>query len=157
MSDSMTTMRAKWIGRAVAWNWRNNNGSGRATGRVIDMTPAELRVELHDGSGIMWITPDEDGFEVLEATDLNVADYAGGEDHTDDATPTQFADLDPDISATFGGSDRKSGVKITNDAHAREVVFAAYDNVTGQAVEVTFDPAIAHEIAVWLTDQLAAR
>lgn len=197
-TDRMTAARARWIGRHVAWNQRLNTGTVRATGRVIDMTPAELLVELHEDGGRVWITADEDGFEVLSndggpdapaptpVVDGFVAGdavswtpyYGGGtvrghvvEVHAD-ALPGGTAahtvrDLDgatfrvaadriahrtPDATATFGGSERGTGVQMTRDP--RGVTVAAYDNMTGQSVEVRLSFGTALEAAVWLHDQM---
>lgn len=200
MSDTMTEMRARWINRRVAWNQHLNTGTVRATGTVVDMTPAELLVELHEDGGRVWITADEDGFEVLEDRALDVADFrddepAGGFEvgdavrwtpyygapgpvygHIAELHPEALADggwaatvrdydgatfrvafdriehRTPDAEATFGGRDRMSGVKMTRDP--RGVVVAAYDNVTGQAVEVRLSFGTALEAAVWLHEQM---
>lgn len=189
-TDSMSTARARWIGATVAWNWTNNHGSGRATGRVIDWTPAELRVECLDDSGRVWITPDVDGFERLDVhpvpdaadePELAVGDpitwtpYVGS--GTTDGFVERLGQYESPVvrresdgslfrvainriqhravaapSATFAGADRKSGVKIT--ATPGGVVFAAYDNVTGQSVEVTFGFGATAEITAWLTAQM---
>lgn len=132
MSDTMTDMLARWIGKRVAWN----RHGVRVTATVVDMTPAELRVEMHEDGFVMWITPEVDGFEVLEDRPLDVADY------TDDGT----------ARTTFAGNGRGTGLAV--DQTATGVVFQAFDNNTGRQVDVALSFGTAQELAVWVRDRL---
>lgn len=136
MSDTMTSMRARWINTRVAWNRRSNEGTTRRTGTVVDMTPAELLVEDHETGAATWITPDADGFEVLEDRPLDVADY------TDDGT----------AKATFAGNGRGTGIAV--DQHANGVLVTAFDNNTGRQIDVALSFGTALGLAVWLRDRL---
>lgn len=61
MSDTMNTAAARWIGRRVEYRRVTDTGTITTPGVIIDFTPAELLVQFDNDGGVLWVSGDDIG------------------------------------------------------------------------------------------------